>query len=80
MRRIKYLNIIRFDSIVVKIAFEIFGVESQLIFDVARLHHGGDFCVVNLDAGDGMFDDEFAPVLINFGCVGQNFEETLEYF
>ncbi len=28
------------------------------------------FCVVNLDAGNGMFDDEFTTIFIDIGCVG----------
>ena len=40
---------------------------------------GGDLCVVDLNAGDGMFDDEFAPVFIDFGCVGQKVENLFDF-
>lgn len=63
----------------VGVAFEIFGIESQQVFDVVRFHRGDDFCVVDLNAGDGMFDDEFAPVFIDFGRVGQKVENLFDF-
>lgn len=74
------LNIFRFDCFDVGIAFEIFGVEDQQIFDVVGFHRVGDFCVMELNAGNGMFDDEFAPVFIDIGCVGKKFKKRLNLF
>ncbi len=49
------LNEFRFKSFNISKAFEIFGIESQQIFDVVRFHRSNDFCIVDLNAGNGMF-------------------------
>lgn len=64
------LNIFRCNGVDVGTAFEVFDVEGQQIFDVVRFHRGGDFCVVDLNAGNRMFDDKFALISINFNRIG----------
>ena len=74
------LNAFRFGGDDLRVAFEVFGVKCERIFDFVRFHRGNDLCVVNLNAGNGMFRDEFAPVFINFCRVGKKFEKPLQSF
>ncbi len=73
-------NSFRLNRFDVGIAFEIFDVKSQQILNVVRFHCGNDFCVVDLNAGNRISDDEFAPVSINFFGVGQQFEKAFKSF
>ena len=74
------LNVFRFDGCNFGITFEVLGVKCQKIFNFVRLHRGDDLCVVNLNAGNGMIDDNLAPVFINFYCVGQKYKKSFKSF
>lgn len=75
---VNLLDTLWLDGCDVGIAFEIFGVECQQVFDVVGFHGSDDFCVMDLDTGDKIFNDEFAPVFIDFRCVGQKVENPFD--
>jgi len=56
----------RFD---VREAGEVAGVEGEDAFDAVDVPDGGDAGIVDLDAGDGVINEESAPLEVNIGGV-----------
>ena len=53
-------------------AREVEGIEGKDAVYAVNEHGGGETGVVDLDAGDGVGDEESAPQDVNFGCVGEH--------
>lgn len=79
MRHLIVLNMFRLNGVDVGVTFEIFGVKGQQILDVVNFHCGDDFGIVDLNALDGIIDDEFAPVFVNVERIGQKVENLFDF-
>ena len=55
-------------------AREVAGIQGKDAFDAVDVHGGGDSGIVDLDAGDGVSNEEPAPDGVRCGIVGEDWD------